>query len=280
MRVRKSAMLPLLSVLPVLSALPAAAADITIEPRISSGVSYYNLDLDGRVVVGDNSVDDIEFNDWLLFVGGGATIAFDRFFVDVSGQYSFSGQDNLGLDVEAGGVAVNDLAQDVDFDRIETAISIGYRATDNFAGYVGFRYANVDFDGSGTLGGVGVDFSTDFEQWGPLVGASYIIPKTIFNGALVVNGAVTFLNGELENELDAPAPIGDVAFDIDGDAIGLNGGVSWATPLTDQLRLVIGGDISNYDFQDDGDETDFEELIARICAELRYSFDGDALFGR
>lgn len=271
---KKTSVKPLaLLAIPVLISTPALAADVRIEPRLSTGVSYYNLDLDGRVVVGEDSVDDIEFSDWLLFIGGGATIAIDRFFIDFSGQYSFSGEDELGLDVESGGVAVDNLAQDVDFDRLETAVTVGYRITDRFAGYVGYRYADVDFDGSGSLGGVGVDFSTDFEQRGPLIGASYIIPKTILNGALVANAAVTFLDGELENALDAPAPIGDVAFDIEGDAVGVNGGLSWATPLSDRLRLVIGGDVSSYSFKDDGDETDFEELIARVRAEVRYSFD-------
>lgn len=269
-----------LGALPVLTSVPASAAEITIEPRLSGGVSYYNLDLDGEIVVGADSVDDIEFSDWLMFVGGGTTIAIDRFFIDVSGQYSFNGEDDLGIDVESGGVAVNDLAQEVDFDRIEAAIAVGYRITDRFAGYVGYRYADVDFDGSGSLGGVGVDFSTEFEQRGPLIGLSYVIPKTILNGALVVNGAVTFLDGELENELDAPAPIGNVAFDIEGDAVGVNGGVSWATPLSDNLKLVLGGDVSSYSFKDDGDETDFEELIARLRAEIRYSFDSGSFLGK
>lgn len=257
----------------------SANADISIEPRLSAGVSYYNLDLDGQIVVGDDSVDDIEFHDWLFFVGGGTTFSANRFFLDLSGQYSFNGKDDLDLDVVSGGIAVDNLAQDVDFDRIEAAISIGYRVTDQFAAYIGYRYADVDFDGSGSLGGVGVDFSTDFKQNGPLIGASYAIPKTILNGALVANGAITFLDGDLENKLDAPAPLEDIAFDIDGDAVGLNGGLSWTRPLGEGLRLVVGGDVSSYRFKDDDDETDFDELIARLRAELRYSFDTGSLLG-
>lgn len=279
MRVGKSAMLPLLSALSAASALPAVAADISIEPRISAGISYYSFDLEGEVVVGINSVDEIEFNDALPFIGGGTTIAVDRFFVDVSGQYSFDGREDLGLDVNAGGVEINNLEQDVDFDRIEAAVAVGYRVTNNFAGYVGYRYAFADFDGTGSLGVVAVDFTTEFEQRGPLVGATFIVPKTILNGALVINGAVTFLDGELETRLDAQAPLADIAFDIDGDAIGLNGGLNWATPFSDRLRLVIGGDVSSYSFDDNDASSDFNEVIARLRAELRYNFDSGALLG-
>ena len=256
-----------------------AAAETIIEPRLSGGTSYYELDLDGTIVVGDDSVDGVKFDDWLYFVGGGVTVSVDRFFIDVSGQYSFDGDEDLSLDVEAGGDAISDLDQDVDFDRFEAAIALGYRITDHFSGYVGYRYADVDFDGSGSLGGIGVDFSTDFEQHGPLIGASYVIPKTILNGALVINAAVTYLDGDLENELDADAGIDDVKFDIDGDAFGFNGGISWATPISDRAKFVLGGDVSSYQFDDDGDETDFDELIARLRAEVRYSFDSSTWLG-
>lgn len=269
----------MLGILSSFAAMSTNAGEISIEPRLSSGVSYYNLDLDGQVIVAEDSIDDIEFNDWLLFIGGGTTISYDRFFIDLSGQYSFSGEDDVGLDVVSGGLAVDNLNQEVDFDRLETAIAIGYRITDQFAAYVGYRYADVEFDGAGSLGGIGVDFSIDFQQNGPLIGASYVIPKTVLNGALVANGAITFLEGDLDNKLDVPAPLDDIDFDIEGDAVGLNAGVSWATPLSDRLKLVVGGDVSSYRFKDDDDQTDFDELIARLRAELRYSFDTGSLLG-
>ena len=269
----------MLGVLSSFAAASTSAGEIIIEPRLSSGVSYYNLDLDGRVIVAEDSIDNIEFNDWLLFIGGGTTISYDRFFVDLSGQYSFSGEDDVSLDVVSGDVAVENLSQEVDFDRLETAIAIGYRVTDQFAAYVGYRYADVEFDGAGSLNGVGVDFSIDFQQRGPLIGASYVIPKTILNGTLVANGAVTCLKGDLDNELDVPAPLDNINFDIEGDAVGLNAGVSWAMPLSDRLKLVVGGDVSSYRFEDDDDETDFDELIVRLRGELRYGFDAGSLLG-
>jgi len=154
-------------------ATPLAAAELSLEPRLAAGASHYNLDLDGEIVVGSDSVDNVEFSDWLYLVGGGLTFSYDRYFVDLYGQYSFDGNDDIDLDIIAGGVAVDDLSQDVDFDRIEMALTAGYRVTDQLAAFVGFRYADVDFDGSGSLGTVDADFSTDFKQKGPFVGVGY-----------------------------------------------------------------------------------------------------------
>ncbi|MGI9508620.1 MAG: hypothetical protein ACR2QJ_04640 [Geminicoccaceae bacterium] len=252
---------------------PLAAAELSLEPRLAAGASYYDLDLDGEIIVGSDSVDNVEFSDWLYLVGGGLTFSYDRYFVDLYGQYSFDGDDDINLDVVAGGVAVDNLAQDVEFDRIETALTVGYRVTDQFSTFFGFRYADVNFDGSGSLGAVDADFSTDFNQKGPFIGAGYIVPKTIFNGVFVANAAVAYLDGKLENKLEVSAPLDDVEFDINGDAIGINAGASWVTPLTSKLKLVIGADVSRYSFKDDDDETDFDELITRLRTELRYSFD-------
>ena len=67
-------------------ATPLAAAELTMEPRLATGASYYNLDLDGEIVVGSDSVDNVEFSDWMYLVGGGLTFSYDRIFVDLYGQ--------------------------------------------------------------------------------------------------------------------------------------------------------------------------------------------------
>jgi len=246
-----------------------AAAELNVESRLAAGVSYYNLDLDGAIVVGDDSLDDVDYSDWLYVVGGGLTFAYDRFFIDLYGQYSFNGNGEVDLDIVVGDVAIDDLAQDVEFNRIETALTVGYRVTDQFAAFVGFRYADVNFDSGSSLGAVAADFSTDFNQKGPFVGASYVVPAPVLKGAFVVNAAVAYLDGDLESELDVSAPFDDVVFDADGDAIGINAGASWVTSLTNEINLSIGADVSLFNFDD---ETDVDESITRLRTELRYSF--------
>ncbi len=62
-------------------AAPLAAAELLLEPRFAAGASCYNLDLDGEITVGSDSVDNVEFSDWLYLIGGGLTFSYDRFFV-------------------------------------------------------------------------------------------------------------------------------------------------------------------------------------------------------
>lgn len=248
-------------------AISVEAAELSIEPRLAAGASYYNLDIDS-VEIGNTSIDRIEFSDWLYLVGGGLTFSYDRFFVDLYGQYGFDGDDDLDLAVNDGSATQN-LAQDVEFDRVETAVTAGYRVTDQLAAFVGIRYADVDFDGSGSNGGINSNLSVDFEQTGPFIGAGYVIPKTVFNGAFVANAAVAYLDGDLEADLDSVGTANDIAVDIDGDALGINAGASWVTPLTSQLKLVIGADVAYYNYGG----ADIEETITRLRTELRYSFD-------
>lgn len=245
------------------------SAELVIEPRISTGISSYDLDVDDLVSATGEDVFGVDFNDTLIFAGGGLTFNYDRFFVDFSGQYSFDGEDDLDAVLVADGAALG-LIQDVEFDRIEALATLGYRVTNEFAAFIGVRYAEVAFDGSGTLGGVNTDFTTTLTQVGPVLGAGYVVPNALFGGALVVNGALTYLDGKLENKVDTNAPFEDADIDVNGTAFGLNGGVSWAKPLFQGLRLVLGADFSRYSFDDD--EADFDETITRLRTELRYSF--------
>ena len=98
----------------------------------------------------------------------------------------------------------------------------------------------------------------------------YVTPNALFGGSLVVNAALTYLDGELESEVDADVAAANQDIDVDGTTIGLNGGVSWAKLLAQDLRLVLGTDFSRYPFDDD--DADIDETIIRLRTALRYSF--------
>lgn len=256
----------------------SALAESKVEPRLALGLAYYELDVDGAIVVDNSRVSNIKFSDLLYVVGGGLTFAHDRFFIDLYGQYSFDGQDTVNPSIDVGPVTVDNLSQQVDFDRIETSISAGYRFTDQFAAYLGFRYADVNFDGSGASGPRAASLATDFKQRGLFIGAGYLVPRPIFGGNILANAAVTYLDGDIKNQIELAAPLQDVDVDVSGNAIGLNGGLSWIKPISDRVKLVVGADVSQYNFKDDNDQTDFGELIARFRTELRYSFDTAGTF--
>ena len=250
----------------------AWSKEIVIEPRFSTGLSAYDLDVDNLLSADGDDVLGVDFSDTLVFVGGGLTLNYERFFIDFSGQYSFDGEDDLNAAIVLDDGTSIALDQDVDFDRFESLATAGYRVTNDLAAFIGIRYAEVNFNGSGTLGGVDTDFSTTLTQIGPVLGAGYASPKPLLGGTLVVNTALTYLDGDLNNEVDTNAPFEDSDINVDGTSLGLNGGISWARSIIDDLRLIFGVDFSRYSFDDKDDEADFDEIITRLRTEVRYSF--------
>lgn len=248
----------------------ALAEGVTFEPRISGGVSYYEFELKGDIDLNEVTVDGLEFHDTVYNAGAGITTRKGRFFVDLYGQVGFGGDDSLELDVVDQPVVVN---TEADFRRYESLATIGYQYTDYLAGFAGFRYAFADWEGDGTVTGVGAsEFDAEFEQYGPFFGLSLIFPFPSLRSALTTTGAVTFLNGEVDVSFVVPGAI-DGEQNIEGDARGLNLGANWVTAVSEATTVVFGADVSNYDFDDDEEITDFEETAARLRIELRHSFD-------
>lgn len=247
---------------------------LQLEPRLATGLSYYDFEVDGEIRANNFTVDGVEFDDVLYVVGGGLTAKYDKMFLDVYGQASLGGSDKVNLDVQDNGQPIQTDSQDVDFDRYEILVTLGYQLTDRFALFTGYKYADVEFDGDGSVAGVSAKLKTDFKQHGGFFGGGYAIPiGGALNSALVLNGAVTYLWGEVDNRIVARPLIDNTSFDIDGNAIGFNGGVNWVASIADNTKLVVGADASRYDFDADNGNADFKETIARFRVEIRYSFD-------
>ena len=82
----------------------ANALDLTAQPRINTGMMYYQFEQSDHfnVVVFDGrqlsaGVTDITYGDVMPFIGGGATVFLDRFYVDGYVQKAFSGK---GVDIQ------------------------------------------------------------------------------------------------------------------------------------------------------------------------------------
>lgn len=237
------------------------ADQIRVQPRISLGTSFYNLTVNDADT-GAGVVDKIELDDFFYVAGGGVSIAQGRYFVDLAGQYSFAGDQAIDVDAVDGDNAIN-LVQDFDFDRIETNLTFGYQVSEQVAVFLGFRYADVNFDGQGNIDGVAADTEIEFIQYGPFAGGAYAFPTRILGGAFVANGALTVLKGDLTADIDGNEQ------DLNGNALGVNAGLSWSRPINDKFSLSLGADTTAYF----GLVEDNEEFINRIRAELRYSFD-------
>ena len=211
-----------------------SAFEFTIQPRVKTGLMYYEYSQDALITPArdpeglfPNTASDLEYNDWLPFVGGGLSVFFNRFFIDFSIQHAFNGDDSdsfrnssfltAGAFIPNDSVLITDTDQDADIKRTEGAISLGYRITDNIALFAGWLKAETKFDTdlegdistiqtanrapipflTGTYTG---DLDQDFDYDGPFVGVNLTMPiqMGIFEGALSGNASLAFLDGEVD----------------------------------------------------------------------------------
>jgi hypothetical protein len=273
--------------------------NLAVQPRLETGVMYYELEEDNFQAVTEDRVqwgEGREFSDWMPIVNGGLTFFVDRIFFDVSGQKAFDGSDSQmrenggtfdarpnGIDPSGLGVGIGD--NELDFDRWEFSLALGYAISENFAVYAGYKKAkttanyNVTADIFNTLvlpsgvARVGERVQSisrteryELEYDGPFVGATYRWPLMfgLVKGALAGKFGVALLNPErtidVENVKQTNLATGQVETspnrtisNAGGTTAGVNLGLDWIgdTPVKN-LTYSVG--IDGYQYKLDADE--------------------------
>lgn len=322
-------MFPFMFFILVLTAAPQAVRADTwsVVPRLSTGVMFYDFQLDDTVAAppavlggfqasGDGS---FSVDDQLYFGGGGVTATFGRFFIDAGGLMTTEGESgtpgqtasvtNVPLGLGAATVLGNGILSsqngEAHFDRKEIAAVLGYSVTDTLKIFVGYKYAETDFDinydstanlslllpggALGTFTGSGKSSNkSKFEQYGPFIGAGYSVPMENFHGAFLINTAVSYLSADvsqkLRSNIDGTFTVAGVARPTDpiatssrgkgsGTSLGINTGIGWSgrVPSTG-IGYLLGADGSFYNFEADDSDSDFREITWRLRFELSHAF--------
>lgn len=202
------------------SALDIRGVEVGIQPRIETGLLYYEYSQDATTatvlstsqVPGLNiSQEKFSFKDTMPFASGGLTVFADRFFLDLSALTTLSdGNDSDQVSYSnfiEGTTDVFDTAFtsvesdfNADFDRDEYAISLGYGVTEQLAVFGGYKWAKTDFKTKGRGPG-GILFTPG------IFPPEFGFPTDRTNG-----------NGVFEAETDFD-------FEYDGPFVGINYGL-------------------------------------------------------
>jgi len=308
------------------------AREIGFRPRLNVGMMSYDFTQQAQVSSGESTEGAAgafpsATNQWSASVEptilrSGFTLFVDRVFFDFDFQYaldestktSFSTWGSVPQEafpelLSADQLMRFDTQADLDFERTEFAVTLGYSLTDQLALYAGYKRAdnNSTFDIDGdvlavqadnlTVNPAFTDFTTLLKQelvyQGPFLGATYTwnfnTPK--LEGGLTGNIGIAFLDGitsneglknfQLTGESGEPLPV-DVAtidrppFNLveqDGDTVGISLALSWNgfTPI-DGLMYSVGLNNYRYEF-DDKNNQDFSIDILRFDAGINYTFD-------
>lgn len=245
----------------------AMAADITFQPRVSTGYQIYNYDSLG------NSFD---FTDGYVFAGAGLTAQIDRFFADIYGQTNLTKATDLsGEDDRAF------LAQNSEVDRYELNGSVGYAVLPYLSLLGGIKFAVTQFDAEIVDNRANGNQDETALYVGPYLGASAALPVGQV-GSFALSGSLAFLFGDVDTEsvIDRRDENDNVInttvqkANEKGTSLGANVGLAWIGNLNGTLPglgYTLGVDYSAYKFEDGGDDL-IRERTGRIRLDLKYRF--------
>ncbi len=317
----------------VLSVTSLDAREIGVRPRLNVGVMNYDFSQPAIISTSTESVNDSanvfptgtsEFSavSNTPMIRTGFSLFVDRAFFDFDFQYAFDGHSDTRftswthLDTEALPVLPTDhflrfdTHAEVDFERTEFALTLGYSVTDQLSIYAGYKRADseTNFDFNGDILAVPADdlsnsslfyqFTAKLDQeliyQGPFLGTTYTWNTNSFGpeGALTAKVGLAFLEADSNNaklqdfllagENGASIPINTTSIDrppfnthdLNGNTVGLSFAITWNgyTPVK-SLMYSVGLSSYQYDFEGTNGSQDFMIDVLRFDTGINYFFD-------
>jgi len=213
-------------------------------PRASVGVSDYSFEESSRPgALGGEDFPALDFNVTFTMLGAGATLFYDRFYLDGYYQGSTDESDTFEHTFDLPGFGVLPYREKFTGDRTDYSVALGVKVLDDKgAVFVGYKGGTSQADGTNGT-------KLKFEEDGFFVGANY--GWTLFDkGVLSINVAVARMDGELTQipgGIFATAPW-DLTLKADGDTTGFSGGIAWNSSITEKLTYSISANATSYTF--------------------------------
>jgi hypothetical protein len=249
------------------------SADFNFEPRIITGIMYYQYDERYR-----NS-DDVEWSDNMPFLGIGGRLGLNNFSVNGYAQWSDTGVDSFyGVDDSF------ERDHNANFSRQDYAINLSYSIDRLFNRHLGLLSVFIGYKvGRTRIGGTRRYFlvnqenrirfneETDIKTKGPTIGIAYGWPIGE-SSVLGIKVARAMLEGDYDSNLQT------VTIKPHGWTFGLN----WSAPITNRLtyRLSLDGysypmsvEVSTGPEQLYSSIYEIEETVVSFKASLSYMFD-------
>lgn len=205
----------------------SVAEDLSFIPRLTTGYMNYKLETPSPMP----SFPPNKFEANVAVIGAGATVSWNRLYLDAYGQISSNGSDNYTL-------SIINYNENIDGNVKDYSLTAGVAVTDNLSVYVGYKYNKMDASGNR---GANANFKAD----GYFIGASYgwVIQES---GILALNLAIADLDGNTSTQVP------DLNIDLNhtSNAQGLSYGVSWKSTVNKNWGYSIALDGYQYTFKD------------------------------
>lgn len=296
---------------------PIGAVEFQFYPRVETGITNYSikysaqsetiLSVPGQSPGYNQTREKSEHRDDLTYIGGGATLFINRFYIDLSGKYAYDGsdsatstnssyrgdEDNFTLFVST------EYQRQSQFDHSDKAFAVGYTFSRNFSVFAGYKWSDTDFKytANGTIYTNFTDLpwissslahvvnDTRLKYEGPFVGATQgweIDTLRYIKGVVSVKVGLAFLNSTYTNVRNArlqDTMTDEVTSWVDhegtkGNTWGFTLGFGWNgnTPINNlTYSLKIGGYRYNFE-NDDPTLGDISETVLNYNIGISYAF--------
>lgn len=210
------------------------AGDLEMRPRIETGAINYAFEMGtlsksvapahGQTTGENQTQDKLEFSDTMAFAGGGLTLFAGRWFLDLSLQTVFEGEDRTsGMqsqfveytnDAENGALIAAALEYAGTLDHQEQAVSVGYLLNKRLSVYAGYKWAKTHLDmvfngpislrfidQATYLGQMYGEEQVEFEYAGPFIGVTHgwlVNDQSVWNGLISANLGIAFLSSDMQ----------------------------------------------------------------------------------
>ncbi|MCI5157218.1 MAG: hypothetical protein D3906_02065 [Candidatus Electrothrix sp. AUS1_2] len=228
------------------------ASDVSFIPRAGIGYSNYSLTwlaegsglLDGYGgPPGERTIADLQGD--LLLGAVGATIAYDRFYLDVSFQQSTEASDEYNYQAYDYYGNASDQLVDWDFDVADYAVTVGYNIWGSLSAFGGWKGHEISMTGKEPT----VTWNYDFTSSGWFLGLSY--GWTFFESNMFsIKAGYAWLDGEMDGGKQFEDNTSYLIDTDGGTSSGANIGLTWKGFLTDSLNYDISADWYSYSFED------------------------------
>lgn len=224
-------LLGLILVVAGLGAARAAEGDLTVVGGVDFGFKTLRLDI-ARA--------RSSFSPSYVTINPTLGLGYNSFYASAS--YDKSLGIGPGDDEVEGGAGPT--ASTLDFSRVDTTYTLGYRLNPSFSVFVGHTRGVSQFTDT-TFDATLIVTRTNYSETGPFAGVAYT--KAFGDkGSLGLSVGYAKLDGELE-VLVRP---GAATFTAEGDVTGLSYGVTWSGSLTGSLGYRVGVKATRYKMEE------------------------------
>ena len=226
----------------------AQAQETSVTLGLKAWYAKYELEI-------DDADDSVEFDRGLMY-GPALNIRPGNFFFGVSylmgGDFTYTEDLNSTTELE------------IDLDRTDLDLSVGYYLHPNVAVFLGYKKSEMDFEATETSVGSSSTEEQEWEYKGPAIGVTGNFP--IGEGGAFLFGTLSYVKLDTDYKFESGDASGE---EVEGPSIEFGVGFSSETM---PVSLTVGYKYQKYEADENDEVLGFEETFSGLTLGVYFTF--------